>query len=581
MSQSHAEPHAESHTSPHGKNHDAHHYPHLHEPAKFAIIDGNEAVASIAYRVNEVCAIYPITPSSTMAELTDQWASEGKKNIWGEIPLVMEMQSEGGAAGTVHGALQTGALTTTFTASQGLLLMIPNMYKIAGELTPTVFHIAARSLATQGLSIFGDHQDVAAVRQTGFVQLCSASVQEAHDMALIAHAASLEARLPFLHFFDGFRTSHEVSKIEMISDEILRAMIDSDLVHQHRARGLNPDRPFMRGTAQNPDVYFQSRETVNLFYERLPAVVQKHMDRLGEFTGRSYRLFDYYGDPQAENIIVIMGSGAYTVRETVEYLNSTAGGGPKVGVVQVRLCLPFCTESFLKAFPKTVRRLAVLDRTKSPGCTGEPLYGDVITALSEAYSDGRLQALGIVHMPKIVGGRYGLSSKEFTPSMVRAVFAELEQAAPKNHFTIGINDDLTFSSLDFENNLNIEPDSVVRALFFGLGADGTVGANKNTIKIIGEATELYTQAYFVYDSKKSGSQTVSHLRFGPEPIQAPYLIESASFVGCHQFNFIKKIDVLKYANRGATFLLNCPMGPDEVWEELPREVQAEIIEKKH
>jgi pyruvate-ferredoxin/flavodoxin oxidoreductase len=536
---------------------------------KVITLEGNEAVAYVAYRVNEVCAIYPITPSSTMAELADQWASEGKSNIWGEIPLVVEMQSEGGAAGAVHGALQTGALTTTFTASQGLLLMIPNMYKIAGELTPTVFHVAARALAAQGLSIFGDHSDVAAVRHTGFAQLGSASVQEAHDMALIAQAATLEARVPFIHFFDGFRTSHEVSKLTLLSDEQIRAMIDERLVRAHRARALNPDNPFIRGTAQNPDVYFQGRESANPFYARLPEIVQSAMDRFGALTGRHYKLFDYYGDPEAERVAVIIGSGAYTLRQTAEWLRAH---GEKVGVVHVRLCLPFDAPAFLAALPKTARAIAVLDRTKAPGATGEPLYNDVVSTLTEAYSAGELTAL-----PRLIGGRYGLSSKEFNPAMAKAVLDELKKDRPKNHFTVGINDDVSHTSLDYDAGFDIEPDNVVRAMFYGLGADGTVGANKNSIKIIGESTELYAQGYFVYDSKKSGSRTVSHVRFGPEPIEAPYLIASANFIGCHQFNFIEKVDVLENARPGATFLLNSPFGPDAVWDQLPRELQAKII----
>jgi pyruvate-ferredoxin/flavodoxin oxidoreductase len=539
---------------------------------KVITLEGNEAVAYTAYRVNEVCAIYPITPSSTMAELADQWAAEGKTNLWGEVPLVVEMQSEGGAAGAVHGALQTGALTTTFTASQGLLLMIPNMYKIAGELTPTVFHVAARALAAQGLSIFGDHSDVAAVRNTGFAQLGSASVQEGHDMALIAQAATLASRVPFIHFFDGFRTSHEVSKLALIPDEHLRAMIDETKVRAHRARGLNPDNPFIRGTAQNPDIYFQGRESANPFYAQLPGIVQGVMDRFGELTGRRYQLFDYYGAPDAERVAVIIGSGAYTLRQTVRYLQAQ---GEKIGVIHVRLCLPFSAEHFLAVLPRTARAIAVLDRTKNPGATGEPLYNDVVSVLTEAYSDGTLAAL-----PRIVGGRYGLSSKEFSPGMAKAVLDELKQDRPKNHFTVGIHDDVSHTSLDYDAGFDIEPDSVVRAMFFGLGADGTVGANKNSIKIIGESTDLYAQGYFVYDSKKSGSQTVSHVRFGPDPIEAPYLISSANFIGCHQFNFVEKVDVLRNAAPGAIFLLNSPFGPNEVWDKLPREIQERIIALK-
>ncbi len=543
------------------------------KPSQVTTLEGNEAVAYIAYRVNEVCAIYPITPSSTMAELADQWASEGKTNIWGNIPLVVEMQSEGGAAGTVHGALQTGALTTTFTASQGLLLMIPNLYKMAGELTSAVLHVAARSLAAQGLSIFGDHSDVAAVRQTGFAQLASSTVQEGHDMALLAQAASLEGRIPFIHFFDGFRTSHEVNKLTLIPDETIRAMIDAGQVRAHRSRGLSPDHPFIRGTAQNPDIYFQARETVNPFYARLPSIVQRKMDAFAELTGRSYHLFDYVGHPEAERVAVIIGSGAQTLIETVAFLQKQ---GEKVGVVNVRLCLPFSAEHFIQVLPSSVKAIAVLDRIKAPGSTGEPLYGDVVTVLAEAYANETLPTLTI---PRITGGRYGLSSKEFTPAMAKAVLDELKKDRPKNHFTIGIDDDVSNTSLDFDPDFDIEPDEVVRALFIGLGADGTVGANKNSIKIIGESTPLYAQGYFVYDSKKSGSRTVSHVRFGPNPINSPYLIHSASFIGCHQFVFAEKIDVLENARHGATFLLNSPYGPDEVWDRLPRSLQQEIIDK--
>lgn len=538
-------------------------------------IDGNEAAAYVAYRVSEVCAIYPITPSSTMGELADQWASEGIKNIWGSVPLVMEMQSEAGAAGTAHGALQTGALTTTFTASQGLMLMIPNMYKIAGELTSAVFHVAARSLATQGLSIFGDHQDVMAVRPTGFCLLASNSVQEAHDMALIAHAATLEARVPFIHFFDGFRTSHEVNKLTMLTDDDIRAMIRDDLVLAHRVRGLNPDRPFIRGTAQNPDTYFQSREACNPYYLKVPGIVQATMDKFAELTGRSYHLFDYSGDPNAERVVILMGSGAETACETAAHLNQS---GEKVGVLQVRLFLPFAADAFLAALPATVKSIAVLDRTKEPGSTGEPMYLDVVSTLVEAHGAGTLPTAA---MPRVIGGRYGLSSKEFTPAMVKAVFDELSKAKPKNHFTVGINDDVTHTSLEVDSSFVIESDKVVRAMFFGLGADGTVGANKNSIKIIGDDPEFYAQGYFVYDSKKSGSQTVSHLRFGPDPIRAPYLVQSANFIGCHQFNFLDRGDVLKNAAPGAVLLLNTsPREPEEAWDRLPRPIQAEIIAKK-
>ena len=543
------------------------------KPSQVTTLEGNEAVAYIAYRVNEVCAIYPITPSSTMAELADQWASEGKTNLWGNIPLVVEMQSEGGAAGTVHGALQTGAMTTTFTASQGLLLMIPNLYKMAGELTSAVLHVAARSLAAQGLSIFGDHSDVAAVRQTGFAQLASSTVQEGHDMALLAQASTLEGRIPFIHFFDGFRTSHEVNKLTLIPDETIRMMIDAEQVRAHRGRGLNPDHPFIRGTAQNPDIYFQARETVNPFYAQLPSIVQQKMDAFAELTGRSYHLFDYFGHPEAERVVVIIGSGAQTLIETVTYLQTQ---GEKVGVVNVRLCLPFSAEHFIKVLPATVKAITVLDRIKSPGATGEPLYADVVTVLAEAYANGTLPTPAI---PRITGGRYGLSSKEFTPAMAKSVLDELKKDKPKNHFTIGIDDDVSHSSLEYDAAFDIEPDEVVRALFIGLGADGTVGANKNSIKIIGESTPLYAQGYFVYDSKKSGSRTVSHVRFGPNPINSPYLIHSASFIGCHQFVFAEKIDVLENAGHGATFLLNSPYGPDEVWDRLPRSLQQEIIDK--
>nr|VFK78661.1 MAG: pyruvate-ferredoxin/flavodoxin oxidoreductase [Candidatus Kentron sp. SD] len=535
--------------------------------------DGNEAAAYVAYRVNEVCCIYPITPSSTMGELADQWSTENIPNIWGNIPTVVEMQSEGGASGAIHGALQTGALSTTFTASQGLLLMIPNMYKIAGELTATVFHVAARSLATQGLSIFGDHSDVMAVRTTGFAMLSSSSVQEAHDMALIAHASTLQARIPFLHFFDGFRTSHEVNKLTLLSDEDIRSMIRDDLVIAHRGRGLNPDNPFMRGTAQNPDIYFQARETVNPFYKAVPGIVERKMDALAKLTGRKYRLFDYYGDENAERIIVLMGSGAEMARETVEFLNRQ---GEKVGVIQIHLYRPFSIAHFVAVLPASVRIIAVLDRAKESGAMGEPLYMDVVAAISEAREHGELP---MDEMPRIIGGRYGLSSKEFTPAMVKAIFDELRKDNPKKHFTIGIHDDVSHTSLDFDPGFVIEPANVVRAMFFGLGADGTVGANKNSIKIIGEDQKFFAQGYFVYDSKKSGSQTVSHLRFGPNPIRSTYLIQSANFIGCHQFNFLERIDVLERAAPNATFLLNSSHGPDEVWDELPYKIQKQIIEK--
>ncbi len=533
-------------------------------------IDGNEACAHVAYRVNEVCAIYPITPSSPMAELADQWSSESRKNIWGNVPDIIEMQAEGGAAGAVHGALQAGALTTTFTASQGLLLMIPNMYKIAGELTPAVFHVAARSVAAQALSIFGDHSDVMATRATGFAQLCSSSVQEAHDLTLVAQAATLEARIPFIHFFDGFRTSHEVHKIELLPDATIRAMIDDNFVLAHRQRALNPDNPFIRGTAQNPDVFFQARETVNPFYAATPAIVEKAMERFAQLTGRRYRLFDYWGDPAAERVLVLMGSGAEAARETVEHL---AAQGAKVGVVQVHLYRPFSAAHLLEVLPASVRHVAVLDRTKEPGATGEPLYLDVVASLAEAAADG------VRAMPRVIGGRYGLSSKEFTPAMVLAVLDELHKDRPKRHFTVGIRDDLAHTSLEVDPDFIIEPPEVVRAMFFGLGADGTVGANKNSIKIIGGDTNLFAQGYFVYDSKKSGSRTVSHLRFGLRPIRSTYLIQQASFVACHQFGFLEKIDVLEAAAPGAVFLLNSPWGPDEVWAKMPREAQETIVSK--
>ena len=532
-------------------------------------LDGNEATAKIAYKLSEVVAIYPITPSSAMGEFADEWAAYKQPNLWGTIPLVIEMQSEGGAAGAVHGALQSGALTTTFTASQGLLLMIPNMYKIAGELTSTVFHVSARSIAAQGLSIFGDHSDVMATRGTGFALLASNSVQEAHDTALIAHTATMEARVPFLHFFDGFRTSHEVNKIEQLGQEDIRAMVDDNLVQAHRARALSPDRPVLRGTAQNPDVYFQARETVNPYYQVCPDIVQKYMDKFAALTGRSYHLFDYEGAPDAERVIVVMGSGAETVADTAAYL---MGHGEKVGVVKVRLYRPFSMKHFLKALPATVKTITVLDRCKEPGSSGEPLYLDVVAAISEGgASDPK---------PRILGGRYGLSSKEFTPAMAKGVFDEMLKDTPKNHFTVGIYDDVTHNSIDYDPEFHIEMPQTVRCVFWGLGADGTVGANKNSIKIIGEETDNFAQGYFVYDSKKSGSVTISHLRFGTKPIRAPYLISQANFVACHQFSFLERYDVLKYAAPGAVFLLNSIYGPDQVWDNLPREVQQAIIDKK-
>lgn len=533
-------------------------------------LDANEAVASVAYRLNEVIAIYPITPSSPMGEFCDDWASRGKKNLWGTVPSITEMQSEGGAAGAVHGALQAGALATTFTASQGLLLMIPNMYKIAGELTPFCMHVTARTLATHALSIFGDHSDVMACRQTGFAMLAANSVQEAHDFACIAHVATLEARVPFMHFFDGFRTSHEIAKIEMLNDEQLRAMIREDAIAAHRQRALTPDRPVLRGTAQNPDAFFQAREACNSFYDACPAVVQRVMDRFAEAAGRRYRLVEYFGDPGAERVIVAMGSGVETARETVEFLRAQ---GQKVGVISIRLYRPFPAEAFRAALPATVRSVAVLDRTKEPGAPGEPLFLDVLSTLRE---DAGSALAGV----RVIGGRYGLSSKEFTPAMVKAVFDELSNPAPKRRFTVGIVDDVTHLSLVHDSEFDIERDDVFRAVFFGLGADGTVGANKNSIKIIGEETDNYAQGYFVYDSKKSGAITISHLRFGPRPIRSAYLIRRAQFVACHQFGFLDRYDVVDYALPGGVLLLNAPYSQDDVWDRLPREVQATILERK-
>jgi len=537
-------------------------------------IDANEAVAEIAYRLNEVIAIYPITPSSPMGEWADAWAAAGKPNLWGTTPAVVEMQSEGGAAGVVHGALQTGSLTTTFTASQGLLLMIPNMYKIAGELTPAVIHVAARALAAQGLSIFGDHSDVMATRATGFALLCSNSVQEAMDFAVIAQAATLNSRIPFLHFFDGFRTSHEVNKIELLTDDDLRAMIDLSKVLEHRARALSPDHPVIRGTAQNPDVYFQARESVNRFYNACAQVVQDAMDRFASLTGRQYHAFEYHGAANAERVIVMMGSGAEAAHETVDYLNAQ---GAKVGVLKVRLYRPFDAKRFMEAMPATTQSVAVLDRTKEPGSAGEPLYLDCVTALHEGLSNGWGE---LSTMPKVVGGRYGLASHEFTPAMIKTIFDNLAQSKPKNHFTVGIHDDVTHSSLPYDAAFSIEPDSVVRAMFYGLGSDGTVGANKNSIKIIGENTDQFAQGYFVYDSKKSGAITVSHLRFGPQPIRSTYLISQASFVACHQPIFLERYDMLSPLKPGGTFLLNAPWSAAEVWQHLPRAMQEQLIEKQ-
>jgi pyruvate-ferredoxin/flavodoxin oxidoreductase len=537
-------------------------------------IDGNEAAAYVAHKINEVIAIYPITPSSPMGEWSDQWSSEDKPNIWGTVPSVVEMQSEGGASGALHGALQAGSLATTFTSAQGLLLMIPNMYKIAGELTATVMHVAARSIAAQALSIFGDHQDVMAVRQTGWGMLASNSVQEVMDLALISQAASMESRIPFVHFFDGFRTSHEVAKVEQLDVEDLKALISDDLVHAHRKRALSPDRPMIRGTAQNPDVYFQGRETVNSYYLATPLIVQNAMDLFAKQVGRQYNLFEYVGAKDAERVIILMGSGAEVAQEAIEHL---VANGEKIGMLKVRLYRPFSVEHFIAALPKTTKAISVLDRTKEPGSTGEPLYNDVVTAIAELMASDEPP---FKSWPKIVGGRYGLSSKEFTPAMVKGIFDELAKPKSKNHFTIGIVDDVTHTSIDYDPTFSTEDAGTVRALFYGLGADGTVGANKNSIKIIGEETDNYAQGYFVYDSKKSGSGTTSHLRFGSKPIRSSYLISRANFVACHQFTFLERQDMLKLADKGATFLLNSPFGPDEVWDKLPRKVQKDIIEKQ-
>jgi pyruvate-ferredoxin/flavodoxin oxidoreductase len=536
-----------------------------------ATIDGNEAAVHVAYRLNELCAIYPITPSSAMAELADEWSSHAHRNVWGTVPTVVEMQSEGGAAGAMHGALQGGALATTFTASQGLLLMIPNMYKIAGELTSTVFHVAARSIAAQGLSIFGDHADVMAVRQTGFALLSSASVQEAHDLALVAQAATLRTRVPFVHFFDGFRTSHELNTIELLDDDVLRAVVPEELVREHRMRALSPERPCVRGTAQNPDVYFQARETVNPYYARVTDVVQDVMDEVARHSGRGYRVVEYSGHPEAERVLVVMGSGAQTARETVDHL---VRAGERVGVVQVRLYRPFPAAQLVAALPESVRSVAVLDRTKEPGSEGEPLYLDVVAALAEAVDRGARPAA-----PRVIGGRYGLSSKEFTPGMVAAVLAELDREEPRRRITVGITDDVGGTSVDWDADLDIEEPETFRAVFYGIGSDGTVGANKNTIKILGADAGVHAQAYFVYDSKKSGGLTVSHLRFGPHQVRAPYLVHRARFVGCHQFGLLEKVDVLGVADRGATLLLNAPVPAEQVWEALPGPVQQQVLDK--
>ena len=537
-------------------------------------IDGNEAAAYVAHHVSEAIAIYPITPSSGMGEWADEWSALGKPNIWGSIPSVTEMQSEAGAAAAVHGALQSGALSTTFTASQGLLLMIPTMYKIAGELTPTVFHVSARTIATHALSIFGDHSDIAAVRPTGFALLASGSVQEVLDLGLIAHAATLKARIPFVHFFEGFRISHEVAKVEQLTEDDMRAMIDDNLVREHRARAMNPDRPVLRGTAQNPDVFFQAREAINEYYQRCPSAVQEAMDRFAKTVGRQYHLFDYLGAPDAERVIIMMGSGAGAAHETVDHLNAR---GEKVGMVKVRLFRPFASERLIEALPPTTKTIAVLDRTKEPGANGEPLYQDVVTALMEHAAN---QADRFPTLPRVLGGRYGLSSKDFTPAMAKGVFDEMVKEKPKNHFAVGVEDDVAHCSLDYDPAFITEDDDAVQAMFFGLGADGTVGANKNSVKIIGEETDNYAQGYFVYDSKKAGAITVSHLRFGKKPIRSSYLLQRASFVACHQQVFLERYDMLACATKGGTFLLNTQAGPDEVWDTLPREVQQQLVDKQ-
>ena len=547
-------------------------------------IDGNQAAAHVAHKVSEVIAIYPITPSSPMGEWADEWSAVGQTNIWGTVPHVVEMQSEGGACAAVHGAASTGALTCTFTASQGLLLMIPTMFKMAGELLPTVFHITARTLATHALSIFGDQSDVMACRSTGFGMLASGSVQEVMDMALITHAATLESRIPFMHFFDGFRTSHEVMKVEELTMDDLRAIIDEKAVEAHRARALTPDRPKLRGSAQNPDVFFQARETVNPFYDKCPAIVQNVMDRFAKLTGRSYHLFDYVGAPDAERVVIMMGSGAEATHEAVDFLTAK---GEKIGLLKVRLYRPFVPAALLAALPKSVKAIAVLDRTKEPGADGEPLYKDVVTAFEECKAPLGSVKPDVCSPQVIVGGRYGLSSKEFSPAMAKAVFDNLKGSAgvspakpPKNHFTVGIKEDVTNSSLDYDPGFMTEDKGVVRAMFYGLGSDGTVGANKNSIKIIGEDTDNYAQGYFVYDSKKAGSMTVSHLRFGPKPIRSTYLITATNFVACHNWAFLEKYDMLKTAVPGATFLINSPFPQEETWNRLPRKVQQDVIDKK-
>ena len=541
---------------------------------KIVTIDGNEATTYSAHKISEVISIYPITPSSVMGELADKWSAEGRTNIWGTVPIVQEMQSEGGAAAACHGALQRGGLTTTFTASQGLLLMIPSMYKIAGELTPALFNVSARTLATHALSIFGDHSDVMAVRATGWGLVSSNSVQEAMDLSLIAGAASLESRVPFLHFFDGFRTSHEVSKVELLDEEDYRKMIDDDMVRAHRERAMNPENPVLRGTSQNPDTFFQARETINPFYIECPAIVERVMKRFEEVVGRKYELFQYVGAPDAERVIVMMGSGCETTHETVDHL---VAKGEKVGLIKVRLFRPFSVKHFIDALPSTVETICALDRTKEPGAIGEPLYEDIITALTENRRTGGGKC---ETEPRVIGGRYGLSSKEYTPGMVVGVFENMKQGEPKNHFTVGIEDDVTNTSIEYDPDYSIDSPGQTRAVFYGLGADGTVSANKNSIKIIGEDTDNFGQGYFVYDSRKAGSLTVSHLRFGPDPIPSPYLVRKANFVACHQFPFMERIHVLKVAEPGATFLLNSPFPADETWDMLPIEVQQEIIDKK-
>jgi pyruvate-ferredoxin/flavodoxin oxidoreductase len=537
-------------------------------------LDGNEAVARVAHAASEVIAIYPITPSSSMGELADEWSTQGRQNVWGDVPKVVEMQSEAGAAGALHGALSAGAMCTTFTASQGLLLMIPDMYKIAGELTPFVMHVAARTIATHALSIFGDHADAMACRQTGFALLCSGSVQEAQDLALIAHAATLETRVPFLHFFDGFRTSHEVSKIAVVPDETLRAMLEGPGIAAHRARALTPDNPTLRGTAHNPDTYFQAREAANPFYDACAGRVTVAMERFASLTGRHYRLFDYVGHPEAERVLVMMGSGAEAAHETIDWLLAR---GEKVGLVKVRLYRPFSVQAFIEALPKTVQAITVLDRTKEPGAVGDPLWLDVVAALVES------RRLGLHtgrREPTVTAARYGLSSKEFTPAMAKAALDELKRPVPRGHVTLGIRDDVTHRSLAHDEAFDLEADDVVRAVFFGLGSDGTVGSNKNTIKIIGEGTDLFAQGYFVYDSRKSGSTTVSHLRFGPHPIRSTYLVREASFIGCHHPQFLERFDVVELARPGATLLLNAPWKPEEVWDHLPAEVQQVLLAKR-